>query len=1023
MKSLHTSSIVCYSLLAVSFTVSLSLRIAVPWSQVFSGGWIKFTDNDAYFYVRLLDNLSRHFPALGRIDPYYLFPADISLSGVPFFFPQFMGFFAWLFGAGAPSQQLVDQAGVYFPAIAGALTVFPAFFIGRSLFNRWAGLAAAGFMALMPGEFLIRTLLGNADGHVMEILFTTLLMLCVVLAVQKGRTLEFPGCLRERRGDTLWTLACGALAGLCLGIYLLSWQGALLFVFIIFLWLVIQSAVDHLMGKPTVYLALAGVPAFLIALLMALPSVADSTARLSLATALLVSAALPAISWLMRRRSLNPMFFPTVILGLGLAALAVLYFISPSVLRAMPGTVGGFFTWKTGAAIAEMQPLLIQQGSFTLALAWGNYTAASVLGLIGFGYVIYRTVTRFEPAMLLMLLWSFIIAMSALAMRRFAYYLAVNTALLAGFTCGLMLAACGLKDEGLPAPARTGGKKDRPGSKKQQKGRPAPAYNRGYLAAGVIAVLFLVIYPNTGPLPGGDRPFFDVATRALYTPPDGWCEAMDWLKTKTPEPYGGPDYYYARYETPPAGSGFAYPGSAYSVVCWWDYGYWVSRLGHRAPFSNPGSAQRGEQHFYLAQDEYAAARLATAWGGRYTVVNDSLLDWQKGFGSLCASAGEPLSKYCEIYYRPQGGRLTPTLLYYPEYYRTMAARLYCFDGRPYAPAETAAVSWEARTGSDGKAYREITGLKTFRSYDEAVYFLKAQTSGNWRLVGKDPGASPVPLEELKLHRLAFSSPEKVKTGNLETARVKIFEYTRDAVPLAGDWNGDKKAETGLWQPQTGHFLLDMNGDGKWGEGDIRLGPFGYAYDIPVAGDWDGDGKWQVGVWRPAEQTYYLDAGRGNPESAQRKAGISGRYLALPVAGDWNGDGRSETGEWVAWRGEFFLDTGKAGGSRLVRLGIATDAPIAGDWTGSGSYNAGVREPSERTFKLKVSSSDLWDPGRGDLKLGPFGGTDDVPLAGDWTGKGRSLIGTWNPHDRCFYLDMDGDGKWGEADRKLGPFGE
>ena len=38
MKSLRTSSIVCYSLLAVSFTVSLSLRIAVPLSHVFSGG-------------------------------------------------------------------------------------------------------------------------------------------------------------------------------------------------------------------------------------------------------------------------------------------------------------------------------------------------------------------------------------------------------------------------------------------------------------------------------------------------------------------------------------------------------------------------------------------------------------------------------------------------------------------------------------------------------------------------------------------------------------------------------------------------------------------------------------------------------------------------------------------------------------------------------------------------------------------------------------------------------------------------
>jgi len=71
----------------------------------------------------------------------------------------------------------------------------------------------------------------------------------------------------------------------------------------------------------------------------------------------------------------------------------------------------------------------------------------------------------------------------------------------------------------------------------------------------------------------------------------------------------------------------------------------------------------------------------------------------------------------------------------------------------------------------------------------------------------------------------------------------------------------------------------------------------------------------------------------------------------------------------------------------------------------------------------VNGDGRLEPDKGDLKLGPFGGPDDVPLSGDWTGTGRSNIGTWNPHDRCFYLDVNGDGKWGEGDKKLGPFGE
>jgi len=43
-------------------------------------------------------------------------------------------------------------------------------------------------------------------------------------------------------------------------------------------------------------------------------------------------------------------------------------------------------------------------------------------------------------------------------------------------------------------------------------------------------------------------------------------------------------------------------------------------------------------------------------------------------------------------------------------------------------------------------------------------------------VGKDPWASPVPLEALQGYRPAFASSQKAKTGNAEAPEVKIFEY-------------------------------------------------------------------------------------------------------------------------------------------------------------------------------------------------------------------------------------------------------
>ena len=244
----------CAVILALIFLTSLAMRIGIPWDHVFTGQWVKFTDNDAYFYVRLLDNLSHHFPALGSFDPYFIYPGGGDLTNQSLFMVYFIGFIAWLFGGGSPSQYTVDLVAAYFPAVLGALLVFPVFFIGKALFNKWAGLIAAAFTALMPGEFLIRTLLGFTSTHALEIFFSTLFMLFIILAVKAGKQVTLPPHYSAGRRRLIVPLIYSIIAGICLGFYLLSWQGALLFVLISFVWLVLQSIIDHLRGKPTLYL-------------------------------------------------------------------------------------------------------------------------------------------------------------------------------------------------------------------------------------------------------------------------------------------------------------------------------------------------------------------------------------------------------------------------------------------------------------------------------------------------------------------------------------------------------------------------------------------------------------------------------------------------------------------------------------------------------------------------------------------------------------------------------------------------
>src|SRR4030043_1040304 len=143
-------------IVALFFRVSLYIRVALPYDQVFVGDWIKFTGVDAYYFMRIVDNLVHNFPHLNSFDPYMLYPGGGG-TGLCTFFVYFLAGITWLVGLGSPTQHTVDIVGVYFPAVLGALTVVPVYFIGKALFSRWAGVIAAGLVVLLPGEFLGRS--------------------------------------------------------------------------------------------------------------------------------------------------------------------------------------------------------------------------------------------------------------------------------------------------------------------------------------------------------------------------------------------------------------------------------------------------------------------------------------------------------------------------------------------------------------------------------------------------------------------------------------------------------------------------------------------------------------------------------------------------------------------------------------------------------------------------------------------------------------------------------------------------
>lgn len=170
MKTRYTL-LLLLALIALSFT----LRVVPPYDHVFGSEWIKFTSIDAYWQMEQVDELAP--------DPFNPDPAIVpELS----FFHWFLSATIWVIGLGSPTQYTIDTVAVYFPAVLGALTVIPVYFLGKVMFGQLAGVVAGLLIAVLPGEWLGRSSLGFTDHHVLEVLLSTTALLFVVLAV-KGR--------------------------------------------------------------------------------------------------------------------------------------------------------------------------------------------------------------------------------------------------------------------------------------------------------------------------------------------------------------------------------------------------------------------------------------------------------------------------------------------------------------------------------------------------------------------------------------------------------------------------------------------------------------------------------------------------------------------------------------------------------------------------------------------------------------------------------------------------------------------
>ncbi len=187
-------------------------------------------------------------------------------------------------------------------------------------------------------------------------------------------------------------------------------------------------------------------------------------------------------------------------------------------------------------------------------------------------------------------------------------------------------------------------------------------------------------------------------------------------------------------------------------------------------------------------------------------------------------------------------------------------------------------------------------------------------------------------------RAAAVFRERLPAG---TSEITTFGLPTDQ-PVVGDWNGDGQSDPGVYSTSTTTFTLSMS------NGNRKRFAFGVRGDLPIAGDWNGDGKFDVGVFRPSKSTFYLRAADGTFSSRH-----FGSASNLPIAGDWDGDGRWEVGGYDPLARRFQLAK-LDGSARVVKYGNVTSSPVVGDWNGDAISDLGVWNPSTATFSKRLS---------------------------------------------------------------------
>ncbi|WP_327052783.1 oligosaccharyl transferase, archaeosortase A system-associated [Halomicrococcus gelatinilyticus] len=737
------------------------------------GGEVFFSGNDAYYHLRQVQYTVQNWPATMPFDPWTYFPYGTSVGQFGTLYDQLVATAALIVGLGNPSQQTVAMTLLFAPAVFGTLVAVPTYFVGKRLGGRLGGLFGVLVLALIPGQFLYRGLVGFADHNVVEPFFQTVAVLAMMVAVSVAeRERPVYELVVDRDFAALRRpVGVSALAGVATALYLWTWPPGILLIGIFGVFFALKLSADYVRGVSPDHLAFVATTSMgVTSLLLLVPfgTVSFSATKFSLLQVLLplaVAVGAAFMAWLARKwddRDLSPVLYPAAILAIIALGALVVRFALPDLFNLIRSNVIRFIGFGAGAesrTIGEAKPFL-QDGSLASTVI-PEYGLMFFTAIVGAVVMVWRSFAadEHEAEKLLVLVWAAFITAAAFTQVRFNYYLAVPVAVLNAYLLGWILGFVGFPDTAGSAV------------------RDVEAYQ-------VLAVFFVVLLIVPGlvmPVSvGGSKTYTatDMGKSATPSAAVQWDGTLEWMKENTPEEgqYGGANNDMSLYGTYDEGDGdFDYPDGAYGVMSWWDYGHWITVGGERIPDANP--FQQGATtaaNYLLATNESEANDVLGQLSDdgeqtRYVMVDWKMVNTKGQQGNVKFFAptvfNDDVTSQTFVDYLLQGqGQYT--VLHQQPYYESMMVRLYRFHGSA-VQAQPIVVDYDLQRAQNGQTVKVApqngTLVKRFDTMQAARQFVQDDGSARIGGIGDYPARDVPALEQYRVVKVSQSSSANVPT--------------------------------------------------------------------------------------------------------------------------------------------------------------------------------------------------------------------------------------------------------------------